>query len=306
MTNALTTTTQGPDPLALIAASGRADSTKTQYTRALAPFVENGGNLADARALQEYAGTLSNSRRAHLRSAVALWSKETAKRIKAAVTPENVDQAQAALMRLEALPEAITVTGSKGTKSHTWLSGKQVKELMATCGAGIVGWRDRVVLALLVGAGLRRSEAAGLTWDAVRYQPIGDRMRTVLEIHGKGAKDRVVPISDKLASILDQWSTWTGGKEGRILRSLGMAQEIGDDLSAVQIFRIVRAHGEQIGVPTLAPHDCRRTFAQLGYDAGIDIAQLSTLLGHASIKTTQRYLNLDVDLDVTASDFVPL
>ena len=49
-----------------------------------------------------------------------------------------------------------------------------------------------------------------------------------------------------------------------------------------------------------------RTFAQLAYDAGVPTTQISRLLGHANVGTTQRYLNLDLDLEVTASDFVPL
>ena len=61
-----------------------------------------------------------------------------------------------------------------------------------------------------------------------------------------------------------------------------------------------------IGLPELAAHDLRRSYAQIGYDAGIPITQIGRLLGHSSVETTQRYLNLDLDLEVTASDFVPL
>jgi len=67
----------------------------------------------------------------------------------------------------------------------------------------------------------------------------------------------------------------------------------------------VRKHGALIGQPALAPHDLRRTYAQLGYQAGVPLTQISRLLGHASLTTTQRYLNLDLDLDVTVSDFIP-
>jgi integrase len=61
-----------------------------------------------------------------------------------------------------------------------------------------------------------------------------------------------------------------------------------------------------MGRPNLEPHDLRRTFAQLGYEAGVSITQISTLLGHATVETTQRYLNLELDLEMTASDFIPL
>jgi len=73
---------------------------------------------------------------------------------------------------------------------------------------------------------------------------------TVLEVHGKGAKDRVVPISERLAAILDEWGEVTGRK-GLIAHSLGMAQNLDQSLSAVSVFRIGRKHGKTIGVDNL-------------------------------------------------------
>jgi integrase len=58
-------------------------------------------------------------------------------------------------------------------------------------------------------------------------------------------------------------------------------------------------------LPELAPHDLRRTYAQLGYEVGVPITQISKLPGHSSVATTQRYLNLGLDLEATISDFVP-
>jgi integrase len=60
-----------------------------------------------------------------------------------------------------------------------------------------------------------------------------------------------------------------------------------------------------MGKPELAPHDLRQTYAQLGYEAGVPITQISTLLGHSSIETTVRYLNLELDLESPVSDFIP-
>jgi len=298
-------TTTPLDPLSLIHRSRRADSTKSKYVRVLRPYVDAGGNLLDVQALSAYAETLSSSRRSHLRSAVSLWAEAMIAHIKSTVTEATKTRADVLLMRLDALPRAIAVETHKGHKAHTWLSPKQVRALMQTCGDDVVGQRDRVVLGLMVGAGLRRSELAGLHWEQVKCQPVGESARTVLDVHGKGAKDRVVPISDRLAEDLDQWRAITG-PTGCVARSLGMAQEIGESLSDVAIFQIVRKHGVLIGVPELAAHDLRRTYAQIGYEAGVSIAQISTLLGHSSIETTQRYLNLELDLETTVSDFVPI
>jgi integrase len=90
------------------------------------------------------------------------------------------------------------------------------------------------------------------------------------------------------------------------MRSVDKAGNLGDDLSAVAMYQIVRAHGREIGKPELAPHDLRRTYAQIGYESGVPITQIKTLLGHSSVATTQRYLNLDLDLETTISDFVPV
>jgi hypothetical protein len=97
-TSALATaTTTLPGPLALIAQSDQAESTKEKYTRALAPYLAQGGNLADVTALAEYADTLSDSRRRHLRSAFSLWARSTQVMLKASDKPETHDKTEAAL-----------------------------------------------------------------------------------------------------------------------------------------------------------------------------------------------------------------
>jgi integrase len=293
------------DPLAVIEGANLADSTRRMYVKALEPYLAAGHRITDVDALMVYAGGLSNSRRMHLKSAVSTWAREVCERLESTITPATWIETHATMDRLQSLARQIKVKPSRGHKTHTWLSARQVRELMASCGEDLQGLRDRVVLGLMVGAGLRRAELVSLTWEHVKWQPCGERMRTVLEVTGKGNKTRTVPISDRLAGILDAWGSKTG-KEGRVVRSLGMAQEIGDSLSTPQVFNIVRAHGAEIGMPRLACHDLRRSFARLGYDAGIDIGQISILLGHASIATTQIYLGIRVDLSMTVSDFVPL
>jgi integrase/recombinase XerD len=235
---------------------------------------------------------------------VRLWAESLEADLKGQANPENVAAVQAAVYRLEALNGAITVKQSKGQKMHTWLSKAEVKRLLDTCEPDVVGQRDRLLLGLLVAAGLRRSEAANLCFEDVKLVPRGDRFRTVLAVIGKGAKNRTVPVSDALANAIDAWAGVVGS-EGYILRSLGMNREPGESMTPVAIFSVVRKRGAMIGKSDLAPHDLRRTYAQIGFEEGVPITQLSVLLGHASVETTKRYLNLDLDLDVTASDFVP-
>lgn len=297
-------TVRRDDIVTMIQQTGLADSTKERYIGAITGFLATGASLADSQALAAYARGLSKSGRAFLKSAVKLWAGSVALQAKAGADPGNVNAVTATLYRLEALNNAIQVQAEKGQKAHTWLSQADVRRLLATCGDDIAGQRDKLALGLLVGAGLRREELAGLRWEHIKEQPVKGKMRTVLAIKGKGAKDRVVPVSDRLAAALDSWSA-VAGRDGYVIRSLGMNREPGNSISAVAIFNIVRKAGAAIGRPDLAAHDLRRTYAQLGYEAGVSIVQISKLLGHSSVATTQRYLNLDLDLETTISDFIP-
>jgi integrase len=310
--------TTGFDPLAVALDAierdqSLQDSTKDQYTRAIENAAAAGVNLTDPQALNAYAATVGSSTRAFLSAVITKLTHALETQAKSMATPENVLDVQATIYRAEALREAVKIEKSKGHKAHTWLSQKEVKDLMRACEVrksgnpetGIIAQRDKLALALLVGAGLRRSEAVNLTFENLKTQPVNGKARTVLNVHGKGAKDRIVPISDKLAARIRRWGDVVGHK-GRILRSLGRNKTPGKSMSTTAVYNLVQKRGELMGREELEPHDLRRTYAQLGYEAGIAITQISRLLGHASVKTTQRYLNLELDLDTTISDFIPV
>jgi integrase len=281
-----------------------APRTRQEYRREILAMSAAGISPTDHQALQKYATSLKSSRKQFLKAALRIMTLDTEQMLKANATPENVSSVTAGLYRLEAMRDAVQVEQAKGTKAHTWLSAAQIVNLTALCPDTLEGRRDWIVIALLVGAGLRRAELEALTFDAVKVLPAKNGERVVIEVTGKGGKSRVIPLSSKLAFRLHEWKQTVGG--GRVARSLGRAMQLGESLSAVSIFEITRRYGSQIGVPELAPHDLRRTFAQLGFENGVPLTQLSTLLGHSSVSTTQRYLNLSLDLEATASDFIPL
>jgi integrase len=291
-----------------LTAIDRADlaaSTKAKYKREIMRYLDTGHKITDTQALAEHAHNISKSSRAFLKAAIRLITGGWAKDLKASATPENVQTVQAALMRFEAIQDAIHVKKTNGKKAHLWLTQKEVKALMALCApSDLEGLRDWLTLGLLVGAGLRREELVNLRFGALKM--MGDRY--VLEVKGKGAKDRVIPIKRVLAERIREWRHTMPhvGDDGLIVRSLGMAKELGESMSSVAVFHLVRKYGTKIGKPKLAPHDLRRTYAQLGYEAGVPITQISVLLGHESVATTQRYLDLDLDLETTVSDFIPL
>jgi integrase len=291
-------------------------STKHQYTKAIKNYLATGASLTNPEALSAYAGTVGTSTAAFLKAAVRTLAVEVAHEVKSGarvgMSGQEARDMQAMIYRADALQDAIKTKATKGSKAHTWLNQSQVADLLRACDrrksgkpdAAIVAQRDRLAIGLLVAAGLRREEAVNLKFSDIQLQPVGDKMRTVLNVTGKGAKDRIIPISDQLANALSAWGAVVGGS-GFVLRSLGRNKQAGESMSAVALYNIVAKRGGMIGKENLQPHDLRRTFAQLGHEAGITITQISTLLGHANLETTQRYLNLQIDLKATISDFIP-
>ncbi len=283
-------------------------STKHQYIKALENYLATGGSLADPQALTEYALTVGNSTRSFLAAAVTRMAQELEQLAKGSATPENIATIQAAVFRTQALQNAIKTTQPQGERAHTWLAWFEAEQLLDACHRRVSGkvemrifaQRDRLAIGLMMAAGLRREEAASLQFTDIVKQ----NERYVLNVTGKGAKDRVVPINKRLAEAIIDWQ-FLVNTEGLILRSLGRNKVPGESISTTSLYNIVQKRGAMIGKPELQPHDLRRTYAELGRRAGVPISQISKLLGHASIETTQDYLNIELDLETTISDFVP-
>ncbi len=301
MTTAITTQN---DIIQMINLSDLADSSKDKYRRAITKFLDTGHGLGDREALRTYAANLSNTGKAHLKAVIKLWTKEIATMAKSQSTPETVGAVTATLHRLDALNETIKVKASRGTKPQTWLSLMETKQLFGACKTDLQGKRDKIILGLLTGAGLRREEAVNVKFSDLSDKPVKGQVRTVLHVIGKGRKDREIPLGFSLASVIRGWGKQFS-KSDYVVQRLGNDRTPKGQISGTAIYQIVKQYGAYIGKPDLQPHDLRRTFAQIGHDAGVPITQLSILLGHSNIATTQRYLNLALNLETTVSDFVP-
>ena len=168
-----------------------AEKTKYQYKKAIRHYLETGNKLGDANALQAYALKLPASSKSFLKAAIRLLSQGLVHNLKAGATPENLNSLQSALYRLDALQDAIQVETPKGEKVHAWLSPMQVKALIVTCDDSMAGKRDWIILALLVGAGIRCDELVNLTFDNLIDLPMPKNgMRTCLQVTGKGDKQK--------------------------------------------------------------------------------------------------------------------
>jgi integrase/recombinase XerD len=154
--------------------------------------------------------------------------------------------------------------------------------------------RDAALLELLYGLGLRVSEAITLPRDALHFD------EDVALIQGKGGKQRLVPLGQKVRASLHAWLD--GGEAGRgSLAKPSVAAVLvgsrGAALSRMAAWKIVRALCLDAGLDaeTISPHTFRHTFATHLIEAGADLRAVQELLGHADISTTQIYTHLDQD-----------
>jgi site-specific recombinase XerD len=189
------------------------------------------------------------------------------------------------------------VKGAKqhGTRTGNWLTVAQAELLIsAPDTAKLKGMRDRALLAVLVGCGLRRSEVSALSFAHIQQR---DGRWAIVDLHGKGNRLRTVPMPSWTRTAIDQWVAAAALTTGRVFRPMNNRHEIvGELLLPQNIMETVSKYGRQIGVPKLAPHDLRRTFAKLAHKGRAALEQIQLSLGHASILTTERYLGVRQDL----------
>ncbi|MCS7266498.1 MAG: tyrosine-type recombinase/integrase [Geminicoccaceae bacterium] len=152
-----------------------------------------------------------------------------------------------------------------------------------------VGLRDRAVLALLWGAGLRIGEALALARGALGPDPAALR---ALRIRGKAGRERVVPVLPEVAEALAAYVAacpWPLPPEGPLFRGVR-----GGALQPALVQGLLRRLRVALGLPeTATPHALRHSFATHLLSAGADLRAIQELLGHRSLSTTQRYTAVD-------------
>jgi integrase/recombinase XerC len=148
-----------------------------------------------------------------------------------------------------------------------------------------IGLRDRAVLLLLYGAGLRIAEALALPAEVL---PLGETLR----VTGKGGKQRVVPLLAAVRAAVEAYAAqqpYVLAKGTPLFRGAK-----GGPLSQGMVQRAVAQARAVIGLPaTATPHALRHSFATHLLGAGADLRSLQELLGHASLGSTQIYTKVD-------------
>lgn len=182
-----------------------------------------------------------------------------------------------------------------GIRTGNWLTVKQAEEFVNAPDADTLkGKRDRALLAVLIGCGLRREEAATLTIEHIQQR---DGRWVIVDMKGKGGKIRTVPMPSWCKAAMDAWTAAAGIADGRVFRPVNKGDRLyGDSMTAQSIFETVKKYAAQIGVANVAPHDLRRTFAKLAHRGRAALEQIQLSLGHQSIQTTERYLGVRQDL----------
>jgi integrase/recombinase XerD len=177
------------------------------------------------------------------------------------------------------LPKALTVS--------------EVESILTSTGgvaAEPLGLRDRALLEFLYGTGARISEAVGLDEDDL------DLDGAVAHLHGKGGKQRLVPIGSKASEALSAYLV--RARPGLVVdaQRAVFLNARGGRLSRQSAWTILRTAAERAGVTAeVSPHTLRHSFATHLLDGGADVRVVQELLGHASVTTTQVYTKVTVD-----------
>lgn len=148
-------------------------------------------------------------------------------------------------------------------------------------------WRDRAMAGLMLYCGLRAGEVLGLEVSDI---DIGARW---LLVHGKGSKERRIPLdTDVAATIQTYLLVERPESSSRKLFVVAKGKTRGHPLTPAGLRTIFRYHREISGAADAHPHALRHAFGSSLAEAGVDLAVMRELLGHAHVNTTARYIHL--------------
>ena len=194
---------------------------------------------------------------------------------------------------------------TQGIRTGNWLSQRQAQALLSAPDISTLrGLRDRAILAVLLGCGLRRSEVAALTFAHLQQR---DGRWCIVDLVGKHGRVRTAPMPTWVKVAVDAWGSPAGLAEGHVFRPVNRANRVtGEALGEKAVWQLIKPYAEAAGVPGIAPHDLRRTCAKLCRASGGELEQIQMLLGHASVQTTERYLGTKQDLVHAPNDAIRL
>lgn len=152
----------------------------------------------------------------------------------------------------------------------------------------VLGLRDFVLLSLLYRLGLRIGEALGIKLKDIDFD------KQLLHVHGKGRRERTLPLVSDLPEILENWLLVRQRLSGANRLSALFISKKGHVLSArtaQENFQKIVAKAGPFGIKKLTPHSLRHAFASHAIEGDADLIVLKAVMGHASTKSTELYLH---------------
>lgn len=209
----------------------------------------------------------------------------------------------------------------RGERAGNWLTKQQAEALINAPGrSSLLSKRDRALLGVLVGCGLRREEAARLQFTQIQQR---EGRWAIVDLTGKRNKLRTIPMPAWAKALIDAWAHAAGLQAGFVFVEVtktgklqtgnttgkkrgGAPRTPSGHMTAQSIMNCVKRYGAKIAMPDLAPHDLRRTFAKLAEKGGAPLEQIRINLGHENLGTTQKYLGGDLDYQRAPADYLGL
>ena len=301
MTELATITTNTMQPIInLVCNAVTSDHTKRAYSRALTDFIAWHSTTGQA-------GFSKATVQAHVTalrdagvSASSINQRLTAIRKLAVELADNgvIDHSAAqAVGRVEGVRK-------EGKRLGNWLTKEQAQQLLGLPNVATVkGLRDRAILAVLLGCGLRREECTGLAVGNIQQR---EGRWVIVDLVGKRSKTRSVPMPSWCKYAIDAYLLAAAVTDGVLFRSVRRGDHItGQGMTAQAVFDVVKDYAKEIGVD-VRPHDLRRTFAKLAHKGNAPIEQIQLSLGHSSVQTTERYIGVQQDLSSAPCDALGL
>ena len=156
-----------------------------------------------------------------------------------------------------------------------------------TCQKGLFALRNKALLELLYGAGIRVSEAAALNIEHLNFE------QGLVRVLGKGNKERIVPFGPPAHKALKQWIQ-DRHQLAPVDRALFLNKD-GKRLSSRSMWTIAKKSGLKNNIQNLHPHAMRHSCATHLLSSGADLRSIQEQLGHSSLSTTQRYTQVNIE-----------
>ena len=153
--------------------------------------------------------------------------------------------------------------------------------------------RDRALLEVMYGCGLRASETIGLEVGSI------DLRRGFLRAHGKGSKERIVPLGRQASDRRQALPALRANRDGRLrarTSAPSSSTSAAAPLTRQGLYKVIQGRASDVGLgDRMSPHTLRHSFATHLLSGGCDLRSVQEMLGHADVATTQIYTHLSAD-----------